>query len=87
MDDGTLVDANKAKAAPIKSRNLGDLGKTAFLKKPNKVEKWEARYSSQHLQTLSLACPLWTVVRNRSKLDNSTVNVTYIRAKEFLLIT
>jgi hypothetical protein len=33
MDDGALADANKAKAAPIESLTLGDLGKTAFLEK------------------------------------------------------
>ena len=33
MDDGALADANKAKAMPVESLTLGDLGKTAFLKK------------------------------------------------------
>jgi hypothetical protein len=53
------------------------LGKTAFLEfRSHEVKKWETRNSSQCLRTHSLACPPWTVLRNRSDMDNSAVNAT-----------
>jgi hypothetical protein len=65
------------------------LGKTAFLKKlrSHEVEKWEARNSLQHLRTRSLACPPWTVLRNRSETENSAVSAIRVPAKKSMLIT
>jgi hypothetical protein len=100
MDDGALAYANKAEAATTRELKLAKLklgsshvlvaclGKTAFLDFcSHVVEKWEARNSLQRLRTRSLACPPWTVLRNRSKTDNSAVNVLRVRAKKSMLIT
>jgi hypothetical protein len=100
MDDGALAYANKAEAATTSKLKLAklklesshvllaSLGKTAFLKFcSHKVEKWEARNSLQRLRTRSLACPPWTVLRNRSEMDKSAVNVIRVRAKKSMLIT
>ncbi len=100
MDDGALAYANKAEAATTRELKLAKLklglslvlvaclGKTAFLDfLSHKVKKWEARNSSQRLRTRSLACPLWTVLRNRSETDNSAVKVTRVRVKKSMLIT
>jgi hypothetical protein len=82
MDNGALAYANKAEAATTSELKLAKLklglshvlvaclGKTAFLDFcSHKVEKWEARNCSQRLRTRSLACPPWTVLRNRSKTE------------------
>ncbi len=87
MDDGVPADANKAEAATASELKLAKLklglshvlvaclGKTAFLDfRSHEVEKWEARNCSQRLRMRSLACPPWTVLRNRSEMDNSAVN-------------
>jgi hypothetical protein len=68
---------------------VASLGKTAFLEKlrSHEVEKLVARNSSQGLRTRSLACPPWTVLRNRSETDDSAVNATRVRAKKSMLIT
>jgi hypothetical protein len=100
MDGGVLAYANKAEAATTSKLKLAKLklgsshvlvaclGKTAFLDFcSHKVKKWEARNSSQRLRTRSLACPLWTVLRNRSETNNSPVNVIRVRAKKSMLIT
>ncbi len=76
MDDGALAYANKAETATTSKPKLEPsrvlvacLGKTAFLEfHSHEVEKWEARNSSQRLRMRSLACPLWTVLRNRSEM-------------------
>ncbi len=100
MDDGALAYANKAEAATSSELKLAKLklglshvlgaclGKTAFLDfRSHKVEKWEARNSSQRLPTRSLACSPWTVLRNWSKTDNSAVNIIRVQAKKSMLIT
>jgi len=94
MDDGALAYANKAEAATTSKLKLAklklelshvllaSLGKTAFLEFcSHKVEKWEARNSSQCLWTRSLACPPWTVLRNRSitfpfMVSSTNTNIT-----------
>jgi hypothetical protein len=98
MDDGALAYANKAEEATTSELKLAKLklgsshvlvaylGKTAFLDFCSH-KKREARNSSQRLRTRSLACPPWTVLRNRSETDNSAVNVIGIRAKKSMLIT
>jgi hypothetical protein len=98
MDDGALAYANKTEAATTSELKLAKLklglryvlvaclGKTAFLGfRSHEVKKWEARNSSKRLRTRSLACPPWTVLRNRSETDNSTVNVIGVRAKKSML--
>ena len=103
MVDGALADASKAEAAPtskltLKSSKLklglshvlvACLGKTEFLEKllSHEVEKWEARNSSQRLWTRSLACPPWTVLRNRSETDDSAVSAIRVWTKKSMLIT
>jgi hypothetical protein len=80
MDDGGLAYAYKAEAVMTSKLKLAKLklesshvlvaclGKTAFLEFcSHEVEKWEARNSLQRLRTRSLACPLWTVLGNRSE--------------------
>ena len=100
MVDGALAYANKAEAGMTSKLKLAKLklglsqvlvaclGKTAFLDfRSHKVEKWEARNSLQRLRTRSLACPPWTVLRNRSETDNFAVNAIRVQAKKSMLIT
>ena len=84
LDDGALADANKQKQRWLRHWLSTCLGKTVFVMRnfcSNEVEKWEARNNLQCLWTLSLVCPQWTVLRNKSKTDNSAVNVICVRAK------